>query len=66
MNSCGHVRCAAEPCQWARTPALEDMPEPLERRKVRDAFADMMVPALRADPEWSLHLARLTTLDGTR
>ena len=66
MNTCGHIRCEAKPCQWARPPALEVIVDPLERRKVRDMFADMMVPAMRADPEWSLHLARLVTLDGTR
>lgn len=66
MNACGHIRCETRPCEWARPPALEQISDPLHRRKVRDAFADNMVVELRSDPEWSLHLAKLTTLDGTR
>lgn len=66
MNACGHIRCEAKPCQWARPPALESMPPGVDRVNVRAAFVDMMVPAMRADPAWGLHLARLATLDGTR
>jgi hypothetical protein len=65
-NLCGHIRCQAGPCVFARVPALEQLPPGVDRVNVREAFRAQMLEAMAADREWTLHLGRLSALDGTR
>lgn len=65
-TTCGHLRCEGQACRVHLAPPSEVLAPGAVRVAVHSAYRDMMLYAMQCDPEWTLRLAAIARLDGTR